>query len=56
MLSHFKYFSPMITACALTVFLFAGFVTDGTAPSCQGNGKNAILGKISFLQPGIAGA
>ena len=53
MLHHFKHFSPMITACTLAVFLSAGFVTDGTPPFCQGDGKNAILGKISFLQPGI---
>lgn len=54
MLLNSKHVSPMITACALTVFLSAGFVTDETVATWRDPESTVCRKTISFLQPGIA--
>ncbi len=54
MLHYSKHVSPLITACTLTVFLSAGFVTDGTVENWRDSESTVCRKTISFLQPGIA--
>ena len=56
MLRHFRHFSPMITSCALTVILSAGFIADGTIVTKQDFGRADCCTIVSLLQPGIAAA
>ena len=56
MLRHFRHFSPMITSCALTVILSAGFIANGTIVPKQDFGRADCCTIVSLLQPGIAAA
>jgi hypothetical protein len=56
MFRRFIHFSPLITACALTAFLSAGFITDETVQSKQNYGRTNCWPIISLLQPGVAAA
>lgn len=56
MLRHFRHFSPLITACALTAFLSAGFITDGTVEQKQNYDRTDCRSIIPLLQPGVAAA
>ena len=56
MQNNFNRFSPMFTACALTVILSAGFMADGTGLSWQGCVRPGYRSAFSLLQPGIASA
>ena len=56
MLHYFRHFSPMITACTLTVILSSGFIADGMNVPKQHSCMNNCRPIVSLLHPGIASA